>query len=146
MHDCCTGNKYWAVATRGKLGRYDLCTSKNKQRKKQVKRILMLMLPSRDFKTIKSQNNYCSIGARSILTISHYHWVFFSQTVYWRHRHLEILDVFFKPNGRTCTHWWIKWGGGGFRVAISFRFSCDDSQFLYAVSSLCYNVWLMVHE
>lgn len=30
--------------------------------------------------------------------------------------------------------------GGGFRVAISFRFSCDDSQFLYAVSSLCYNV------
>lgn len=37
-------------------------------------------------------------------------------------------------------------GGGGFRVAISFRFSCDDSQFLYAVSSLCYNVWLMVHE
>lgn len=31
-------------------------------------------------------------------------------------------------------------GGGGVRVAISFRFSCDDSQFLYAVSSLCYNV------
>lgn len=31
-------------------------------------------------------------------------------------------------------------GGVGFRVAISFRFSCDDSQFLYAVSSLCYNV------
>lgn len=39
MHDCCTGNKYWAVATRGKLRRYDLCTSKNKQRKKQVKRV-----------------------------------------------------------------------------------------------------------
>lgn len=144
MHDCCTGNKYWAFATRGKLGRYDLCTSKNKQRKKQVKRILRLMLPSRDFKTIKSQNNYCSIGARSILTISHYHWFFFSQTVYWRHRHWEKMS-FLNPVEEHVLIGELS-GGGGFRVAISFRFSCDDSQFLYAVSSLCYNVWLMVHE
>lgn len=144
MHDCCTGNKYWAVATRGKLGRYDLCTSKNKQRKKQVKRILRLMLPSRDFKTIKSQNNYCSIGARSILTISHYHWVFLAKLF------TDDIDIgkkwmpFLNPMEEHVLIGELS--GGGFRVAISFRFSCDDSQFLYAVSSLCYNVWLMVHE
>lgn len=146
MHDCCTGNKYWAVATRGKLGRYDLCTSKNEQRKKQVKRILRLMLPSRDFKTIKSQNNYCSIGARSILTISHYHWFFLAKLF------TDDIDIwkywmsFLNPMEEHVLIGELSGGGGGFRVAISFRFSCDDSQFLYAVSSLCYNVWLMVHE
>lgn len=102
-----------------------------------MKRILRLMLPSRDFKTIKSQNNYCSIGARSILTISHYHWVFLAKLF------TDDIDIgkywmsFLNPMEE---HVLIGELSGGFRVAISFRFSCDDSQFLYAVSSLFYNV------
>lgn len=104
-----------------------------------MKRILRLMLPSRDFKTIKSQNNYCSIGARSILTISHYHCFFLAKLF------TDDIDIgkkwmsFLNPVEEHVLIGELS-GGGGFRVAISFRFSCDDSQFLYAVSSLCYNV------